>query len=106
MARYDSDKPVFLKTDWSAEGMGYILMQPDDSDNSKATTINFLETGVCDFDLTLKSPRLRPICFNFRSNKDYEVHYHSFVGKIACERWVIAHLKRYLGWGGGILLDM
>ena len=97
-ARYDSDKPVFLKTDWSAEGMGYILMQPDDSATSKDATIKLLETGVCDFDLTLKSPRLRPICFKIRSNRDYEEHYHSFVGEIACGCWAIAHLKKYL-WG-------
>ena len=57
-----------------------------------------METGVCDFDLTLKSPRLRPVCFNSRSNRDYEEHYHSFVGETVCGRWAIAHLKRYL-WG-------
>ena len=28
-ARYDPNKPVFLKIDWSSEGMGWILMQPD-----------------------------------------------------------------------------
>ena len=29
LARFDSNKPTFLKTDWSAEGMEYILLQPD-----------------------------------------------------------------------------
>ena len=73
-------------------------MQFDDSAASKDATIKLLETGVYDFDLTLESPRLRPVCFNSRSNRDYEEHYHSFVGETACGRWVIAHLKRYL-WG-------
>ena len=30
LARFDPLKPTFLKTDWSAEGMGWILMQPTD----------------------------------------------------------------------------
>ena len=48
LARYDSDKPVFLKTDWSTEVMDHILMQPDDSATSKGVTIKILEKGVCD----------------------------------------------------------
>ena len=34
LARYNSSKPVFFKTDWSALGMSFILMQPDDDKNS------------------------------------------------------------------------
>ena len=30
LVRFDSLKFTFLKTDWSAEGMGWILMQPVD----------------------------------------------------------------------------
>ena len=30
MARFNPDRLTFLKTDWSAEGMGWILMQPAD----------------------------------------------------------------------------
>ena len=80
LVRYDSDKPVFLKTDWLTEGMGYILLQPYDSVESKAATVKLLQTGECDLKLTLKGPRLRPVCFNSRSNRSYEVYYHSFVG--------------------------
>ena len=34
LLRYDSSKSAFLKTDWSAGGMGYILIQADDSPQS------------------------------------------------------------------------
>ena len=78
--------------------MGYILLQPDDSIQSKAASLKLATTGECDFDLTLKGPRLRPVCFNSRANRDYEKNYHSFVGETACGRWAIARLKRYL-WG-------
>ena len=36
LLRYDSTKPVFLKTNWSAGGMEYILMQADDTSQSVA----------------------------------------------------------------------
>ncbi len=32
LARFDSTKPTFLKTDWSSEGMGWILMQPENDE--------------------------------------------------------------------------
>ena len=87
---------MFLKADWSVEGMGYILLQPDDSKEANDASIKLPETGECDFDMSLKGPRLRPVCFNSRSNKLYETNYHSFIGETACGRWAIAHLKRYL----------
>ena len=34
---FDPDKPTFLKADWSAEGMGWILMQPADDNESQHT---------------------------------------------------------------------
>ena len=38
LARCDSLKPTFLKTDWSVEGMGLILIQPsDDIEFTKVT---------------------------------------------------------------------
>ena len=42
LLRFDSSRPTFLKTDWSAGGMGYIIMQPDDSPDSLVTTDEFL----------------------------------------------------------------
>jgi hypothetical protein len=47
LARFDASKPCFLKTDWSALGMGWILMQPDDSPASVAATATLLATGKC-----------------------------------------------------------
>ena len=98
LARFDSSKPIFLKTDWSSLGMGYILMQPDDSIVAKAATIKLRDTGECDFDISLDGARLRPILFNSRSCTQTEKHYHGFIGEIACGRWAISMEKRYL-WG-------
>ena len=98
LLRYDSSKPVFLKTDWPANGMGYILMQPDNYSESIRTLAILEESGDCTFELSLKGPRLHPVLFGSRSNLPYDMHHHSFVGEIACGRWSIAHNRRYL-WG-------
>ena len=51
LARYDPSQAVFLKTDWSAEGMAWILMQPGGDDASKAASKQLMETGKCTLDL-------------------------------------------------------
>ena len=98
LLRYDRTKPVFLKIDWSAGGMGYILMQADDTSQSVATFQLLKEKGECAFDLSLDGPRLIPVFFGSRSNQPFEIHYHSFVGEVACGRWAISCCMRYL-WG-------
>ncbi len=98
LARFDMSKPIFLKTDWSASAMAYILMQPDDSNESILALKKLNTSGECDFDLSLEGPRFRPIAFGSRSCTDTEKHFHSFVGEVATGRWAIAQNKRYL-WG-------
>ena len=98
LARFDADKPTFLKTDWSAEGMGWILMQPADDEESIAATKLLKETGECKFDLCMNGARLKPIFFGSRSCNDMERKYHSFTGEGACGRWAIGQNRKYL-WG-------
>ena len=98
LARFDPSKPTFLKTDWSGEGMGWILMQPADDEESKRATAQLLETGECVFDLSKNGARLRPVAFGSRACSDMERLYHSFVGEVACGRWAISQNRQYL-WG-------
>ena len=89
-ARYNPELPVFLKTDWSSEGMGWILMQPH-SDSVSVSALKLLENeGICKFDSSPDGARLRPIAFGSRSCTVMESKLHSFVGKAACGRWAIA----------------
>ena len=67
LARFDLNKLTFLNTDWSAEEMGYILLQPDDSDEAIAATKLLSTTEECLFDLLPNSPRLRVVTYNSRS---------------------------------------
>ena len=45
LARYNPLKLIFLKTDWSSEGMGWILMEPADDIESVNAAIHLKETG-------------------------------------------------------------
>ena len=63
LVRYEPNKPTFVTTDWSAEGMGWIMMQPaDDVESLKATKL-LLKTGKFLFDLICNGARLHPTGF-------------------------------------------
>ena len=98
LARADSTMPFFLKTDWSAVGMAWILMQPDDSPSSHAALSTLTSGGACTFDTTLSGPRLRPIRFGSRRCTPKERHLHSLVGEAAAGRLGISKNRHYL-WG-------
>ena len=96
LLRYDNSKPVFLKTDWSTGGTGYMLMKADKSPQSLVELTLLEATGKCTFDLSLDDPRLRPMFFGSRSNQTFEVHYHSFIREVACGRRAISCCRKYL----------
>ena len=83
LARFDPDKPVFLKTDYSAEGMGWILMQPATNPESTTAIKQLRSSGNCLFDLSLSGPQLQPVAFGSRACSDIESKWHSFTGEIA-----------------------
>ena len=98
LTRYDPSQPVFLKTDWSAAGMGWILLQPAGDTASQAAAKVLRETGECTFDINKSGARLQPISYGSRACTEAERHFHSFVGEVAAGRWGIAQNKKYL-WG-------
>ena len=62
-------------------------------------TVKLLEDkDECIFDLPLDDPRLRPVFFGSRLNQPFEIHYHSFVGEVACKRYTLSCYRKYL-WG-------
>ena len=90
--------PSDVKTDWSANGMGWILMQPANSDKSKLALAKLYATGICDFDVTMGGARLRPVRFGSRRCTEREQHYHSFVDEAGCGRRAISQNRKFL-WG-------
>ena len=51
-SRFYPNKPTFLKTDWSAEGMGWILIQLADEKEPQKATVHLKNTGECLFDFS------------------------------------------------------
>ena len=90
LARFDPTKPLFLKTDWSAEGMGWILMQPSNDAASTSALQLLNKTGECTFDLSMSGARLQPLAFGSRACSTMESKFHFFTGEAAAGRWGIS----------------
>ena len=99
LARACSSKYFFLKTDWSSAGMGWILMQPDDSSASQAALAALREgdSDSCEFDLNLNGPRLRPTSFGSCKTTKPESKYHSMTGEACSGRYGIGCNRRFSG---------
>ena len=67
LAKSDTTRSTFLKTDWSSEGKGWILMQTSDDKESIKAIKNLASTGICLFDLSKNGARLKHIAFGSRS---------------------------------------
>ena len=66
LAPYNPGKLTCLKTDWSAEGMGYILIQSANDETPMEATSLLLKTGECIFGITKSGARLQHVLFDSR----------------------------------------
>ena len=98
LARYDSNLPVFLKTDWSGAGMSYILMQPANNTAAQEALALLQAGGDNLFDTMIQGARLRPVRFGSRKCTRRESFLHSFFGEAGAGRWSMGQCRRYL-WG-------
>ena len=89
LSRFNYQKPTFLKTDWSAEGTDWIIIQPANDNKYTMENEHLLKKGECKFDLTNHGTRLQPIPFGSRSCDNVERKFHSFTGEAAAGRWEI-----------------
>ena len=67
-------------------GMGWILMQTNESNASPFLALLRRSKGTCNFDVTINGARLHPIRFVSHSCAERERHYHSFIGEASCGR--------------------
>ena len=88
MARVDTTRSTFLKTDWS---------RADNEESIKAMK-RVLTIGVCLFDLSKHGARLKPVACGSRSCNANDKNFHFFTGEAACGRWAIGQNRRFL-WG-------
>jgi RNase H-like domain found in reverse transcriptase len=85
-----------VKTDWCKDGIGAVLLQPDNSQTSQLAEHMENKGGQCLFDLTRSGLRLRPISFLSRKTTQPEQSYHSYVGEASAGRWAFSKWRKYL----------
>ena len=86
LVKCNSSLPIFLKTNWSAAGMGFIIIQPARYKVSIEVLRNLKKTGDNKFNFSLEGPRLRHILLGSRKCTEIESHYHSFVSDVTTSR--------------------
>eukprot|EP00957_Ditylum_brightwellii_P061564 4671783-Ditylum_brightwellii.AAC.1 len=97
LARPDPTRRFYLKTDWSKNGMGAVLLQADDSPEARVAKQKEAGGGKCEFDKSAHGLRLRPIAFVSRKTQTrLEKSAHSYVGEAGTIRWAIGKFRKYL----------
>ena len=96
LARPNHNRRFYLKSDWSKDKMGAVLLQADDSPQAIKAEAEECAGGKCAFDRTKSGLRLRPIAFISRMSTEAELSYHSYVGEAATGRWAIGKFRKYL----------
>ena len=97
LIRANPAKRFYLKTDFSALGMGYVLCQPDDSEEALKAMQEEDAGGKCQFDLCLSKLRLHPVLFGSRKCLNNERYFHSFVGEATAAAWAITKNRHFYG---------
>jgi hypothetical protein len=81
-----------LKTDWSKDGLGYVLLQAEDSDVSAAAVLSEEAGCPCLFDHNKSGLRLCPIMLSSRRFQGAELIYQYYVGEAATGLWAMDNL--------------
>jgi hypothetical protein len=80
---------MVLRTDFSAQGFGYVVCQPADDDISMAMAAQFMSGNG--FDFMGKDDRgiLHPVAFGSRRTQGNEKRLHSYLGKGFAGDWAM-----------------
>ncbi len=89
------NRRFYLKTDWSCNAQGAVLLQAGCSEEEEAALQRELNGGDCEFEKTMGGLRLLPIAF-ISQRRPTPSSRHSFVGEASTGRWAMLKFKRYL----------
>ena len=81
LRRYDHRKLLVLRTDFSAEGMGYVACQPADDEESLSAMHKCLQGGSFDFMTKDSTAQLHPVAFGCHRTRGNEKRLHSHLGE-------------------------
>ena len=89
LRRFDHRKLLVLRTDFSADGFGYVACQPADDDISIAAMTSQMTGGHFDFMTKESQATLHPVAFGCRHTRGNEIRLHSHLGEGFAGDWSI-----------------
>ena len=89
LRRADKNKRVYLRTDFSSKGFGFVVLQPGDDKISLDAMKREEEGGVCEFDINKKGPRLLPCAMGAKKLPEFQKHVHGSYGEGLSVRFAI-----------------
>ena len=89
LARFDHRKLTVIRTDFSAAGFGYVLLQPADDPVSIDAMMKCMEGKGFDFLTKDSRAILRPVSFGSRRARNNESKLHSHLGEGFAGDWAI-----------------
>ena len=98
LRRADTNKRIYLRTDFSSFGFGFVILQPANDKVSQDAMIREEAGGVCEFDMKKKGPRLLPCAFGSKKIAGYQKHVHGSLGEGLALRYAI-NKNRHVCWG-------
>jgi len=96
LQRFDYRKPVILRTDFSARGFGYVLLQPGNDDASQQASPAYRDGKGFTFMTKGSKAVLHPICFGARRCRGNEVRLHSHLGECFAGDYGIDKVRHYI----------
>jgi len=96
LQRFDYRKPVILRTDFSARGFGYVLLQPGNDDASQQASQAYRDGKGFTFMTKGSKAVLHPICFGARRCRGNEVRLHSHLGECFAGDYGINKVRHYI----------
>jgi hypothetical protein len=89
------NRRFYLKTNWSCNAQGAVLLQAGCSEEEEAALNREIDRGAFEFEKTMGGLRLRPIAF-FSQRRPTPSSRHSFVGEASTGQWAMLKFKRFL----------
>jgi hypothetical protein len=96
LQRFDYRKPVILRTDFSARGFGYVLLQTGNDDASTRALQDYWDGTGFTFMTKDSQAILHPICFGARKCLGNEVRLHSHLGECFAGDYTINKVQHYV----------
>ena len=95
LKRFNHKLRLYLKTDFSSFGFGYVALQPGSDTPSISAMRREMAGGECEFLQPGTAFTLHPIAFGSRKTRGYETKLHSHLGEGFAGDWAINRCRHY-----------